>query len=396
MLIVLTFKLRRKKMNKIMHSPLVIACLILSSPVYANSTTRTAMTCSYQDVSAAVQSSQIGDTVQIPAGICEWSTSSPLVVRAGIRIKGAGKNYTTIKKSMENNSSLIQYDCTNGNSVIFSDMTLVGFVSATTTQVLDSGLELAFGCSNFQVYRISFRNFGSAGISISDFNNNNSTSMKGVIYRNEFISNFKGNTQAGYGVVVYDDGISSQSLQLGSDNAVFVEDNIFVANKHAIASNFGSNYVLRNNTLIDNKSNFSAVDAHGKSNPNLNGSFSWEIYKNEIYQTTANTFGSNPNNTGYAGIGIRGGTGVIFKNNIINFNNPILLTVENSSACGGMSYPVEGQPGTPTKIYIWDNSPNQVKVSTGCEHLIQVGRDYAIEKPIEYAEYIYPHPLRLD
>lgn len=374
-----------------------LLCFLFSSYSYS-ATTRNALSCSYQDVNTAVQASLVGDTVLIPSGSCDWATTSPLIVKAGVRIKGSGKTLTTIRKSVESNTSLIQYECSNGQAVIISDMTLAGFVPPppATTQVLDTGLQLAFGCSNFQVFRILFKNFGSSGIEISDNNNNNPLFIKGVIYRNEFIGNFKGNTAAGYGIVIYDDGVSSQTLQLGSENAVFAEDNIFVANKHAIASNLGSIYVLRHNTLIDNLANFSSVDAHGKTNANLNGSLGWEIYKNEIYQTSANTFASNASNTGYAGIAVRGGTGVIFKNNISNFANPILLTVENSSTCANISYPLAGQPGTPTKIYLWDNSPNQVKVAPGCEHLLQSGRDYAIQKLTGYSEYPYPHPLRLD
>lgn len=374
---------------------------LLLSSIFSNQASsapvpRNALSCSYQDVYSVVQASIVGDTVQIPAGTCDWGANT-LLVKAGIRIKGAGKSYTTIKKSVENNTALIQYDCTNAQPVTISDMALIGFIPQplATTQVLDTGLQLAFGCSNFQVFRMSFKSFGSSGIEISDTNNNNPYYLKGVIYRNEFIGNFKGNTNGGYGIVVYDDGMSSHTLQLGTENAVFAEDNIFVANKHAIASNNGSIYVLRHNTLIDNQANFSAVDVHGKTS-NLNGSLGWEIYKNEIYQTSASTFGSNANNKGYAGIGIRGGTGVIFKNNITNFNNPILLTVENSSTCASMTYPVTGQPGNPLKIYLWDNSPNQVKIATGCEHILQVGRDYIIQKPSNYIEYTYPHPQRLD
>ncbi len=372
--------------------------ITFSSIAFSTPTNRYALSCNYSDVYSAVQAAVVGDTVHIPSGTCDWATTAPLVINAGIRVRGAGKADTIIRKSLENNNALIQFNCTNGQAVIASDMTLIGFVPqpAAPTSVLDTGLQLAFGCSNFQVFRISFKNFGSSAIEISDNNSNNSSYIKGVIYRNEFIGNYKGNNSAGYGIAVYDDGLSSLTLQLGTENAVFAEDNIFVANKHAIASNRNSIYVLRHNTLIDNQAEFSAVDAHGKSNPSFSGSLGWEIYKNEIYQTRANTFNSNANNSGYAGIGIRGGTGVIFKNNINNVTNPILLTVEDSASCANMTYPVTGQPGAPSKIYLWDNSPNQVKVQPGCEHLIQSGRDYAIQKLSGYTEYAYPHPLRLD
>ena len=70
----------------------------------------------------------------------------------------------------------------------------------------------------------------------------------GVIYRNEFIDNWYVNL--GYGVAI-DGSIASwnRPLALGTANAVFVEDNLFVRNRHCVTSTNGANYVARYNTV---------------------------------------------------------------------------------------------------------------------------------------------------
>ncbi len=353
----------------------------------ANKRSVHAKSCLLGDVEAALNSIKVvngipeSSVINIPPGSCDWKAQG-IALPAGIEIKGFGKNLTRIKRSVATNTPLIAFNCTNGKAAVFSGMSLEGLKDQTT---LDKGLSLQYGCREFEVYESSFSGFGHAGVEISN-NTNQGIIPTGIVYKSDFVDNFK--VSYGYGVVVVGDG-TWPTPKFGSTEAVYVEENFFSGNRHSIASNAGSIYVFRYNTIHDNAGNWIAVDAHGQSLAPKRGSRAFEIYRNNLSQSTGNT--------GVAGVGIRGGEGVIFDNNISNYTNPIFLTVENSANCSSISYPLLDQP---QKVYIWNNLSNNAvsKISIGapydCSNLLQLGRDYFTYQKPNYVPLQFPHPGR--
>jgi len=331
--------------------------------------------CTFPTVQAAVSAAVPGQTVVLPAGTCDWGANQ-LAIRAGIALKGAGIDATILKRTaaVAVNTYLVRFDCSNGLQAKFSDMTLVG---ADLPYSEDRGLGLTNGCVDFAVWNAKFTKFVFAGVEISG-----SAKQRGVVYNSQFIDNYNSTVHnLGYGIVVFGDG-TWPALELGSANAVFVEDNTMSGNRHHIAANGGARYVFRHNTGIANDltKDFPQVDAHGLSS-SPRGTRSWEVYENRFSATLSS--GRN-----FAGVGMRGGDGVIFNNTYsANIAYPVALILEGA-ACG--TYPVQDQI---TQAFIQESVPNAV--SSRCEPSIALNREYFLGTKPGYKPYTYPHPLRM-
>jgi Right handed beta helix region len=356
---------------------LIVTVLVLFSSV-GHAATITAASChntvAQPDVRTALLSARDGDTVIIPAGTCDLEGNT-LTVVGGVSIQGAGKTDTVLRGS-SGTGALITIDCSNRKSSSFSDMTLVG---KATPAIRDGGLTLANGCKDFKVFNSKFTDFGNHGISVVG-------NSRGVIFNNEFIDNFRESQVGGamgYGVVVYGDG-TWPPLELGTANAVFIEDNFFSGNRHDIASNNGSRYVFRYNTVIVTPSvrHFPMVDAHGHAS-SPRGSRSWEIYNN--------TFSTNlpPKVFARSAVGIRGGDGVVF-NNVITSSSTVRHMIDLKALEIGPTYPTMDQMRSG---YFWDNTPSTL-LNEAPGNLVE-GRDYFLYARPGYKSYTYPHPLTM-
>lgn len=336
-----------------------------------------AQSCGFSDVEDAVQAaidSGASSVVNIPAGTCNWGGNA-LVLPGGISLKGSGKATTVIRSLSGTQDALITIDCSNGKTARFSDMTLTG---RGDPAVLDAGLSFLRGCKDFMVFNSKFSDFVAQGIIVEG-------NSRGVIYQSDFLNNYRAGQiglTTGYGVVVYGNG-TWPPLELGTANAVFVEDNYFSGNRHSIASNNGSRYVFRYNrvTIIDSLRQFATVDAHGLSS-SPRGSRSWEIYNNTISTNLL----SNENARTVAGIA--GGDGVIFNNVMVN---PLTIgrMIELWAPKGAPTYPATDQMRSG---YFWNNNPNALANNAPSNYVL--GRDYFLTARPGYTPYVYPHPLR--
>ncbi len=344
--------------------------------LFAAEQTIEAQSCAFSSIKEAVQTaidSKTNSLIIIPSGTCDW-TSNVLKIPGGISLKGAGKTSTVLQGNPGTNATLITVDCSNGKTSRVSDMTLIGKGDATT---LDGGLAFLNGCADFMVFNSTFRDFVGSGITVRG-------NARGVIFQNDFLDNYRADPTrmaTGYGVVVYGNG-TWPPLELGTANAVFVESNHFSGNRHSIASNNGSRYVFRYNTVIgvDLTRDFSMVDAHGLTY-SPRGSRSWEIYNN-----TFTTKHLTPNHARSV-VGIRGGDGVMFNNTLTNpatVVTMIELWAENASTYPG--------PDQMTSGYFWNNTPNTIRNSAS--NILAEGRDYFLYARPGYTPYTYPHPLR--
>ena len=349
--------------------------ILAAGTTYSTGTTINASSCSFSAVQSAVNNATAGSTVKIPAGDCSWGASQ-LLVPAGIHLQGAGKTATIIRRTshVSNSVYVVKFDCTNGRQAKLSDMTLVGRGNSATQ---DKGVGLLNGCIDFKVYNSKFTKFVFGAIEVRG-----KIAQRGVIYNNEFIDNYNSTLRnLGYGVVVYGDA-TWPALELGTRNAVFVENNYMSGNRHHIASNNSSRYVFRYNTAIANDltKDYPLVDAHGPSYGSTRGSRSYEIYNNAFSAKLSS-------GRLYAAAGIRGGDGVIFKNTFTsNIAYPVVLSLEGGT-CG--SYPVQDQI---RQAWIYNDGANPI--TNKCPSTIRLGRDYFTVAKTGYVPYTYPHPLR--
>lgn len=422
-----------------------IACLVMGFVFLSSvgqAATIAASTCALADVQAAINIASDGDVVTIPAGTCTWSSGAG-VHNKNIHVRGAGIDRTVIWHSAE----FVFYVAAHSTGQFrLSDMTLTG--STTGAAILITSESSREIISGWRVDHIKF-NYPSGqrnGIGIRGV-------TYGVIDHNEFV------WSQGFAIHVAafnanDDCtaenpmgnfINSQPLDLGTANAVYIEDNIFtsVGNGPIAAydtSAGGARAVFRHNRVSGG-----FYYSHWTRGCEIGG------IVNEIYR---NTFIGNAD-WGAAGYPIRleSGTGVIFSNYLTGYGDAPFVYLDDRRAIGGgessglfgacdgtkawdgnkgdpgaPGWPCLGQVGrSPGKsasaimagdkqvsapIYVWNNGL-KIGCATGgvCADVVKVFAtpaayvkatphpngdvDYVASdtpKP-GYAPFVYPHPL---
>jgi len=282
------------------------------------SSTITASTCNGPDVQAAINVAKDGDTVVIPAGRCTWTqtvtvgkvvSQSPIQMQSkSITIQGAGMDQTIIVDNVPKPAA------TGGP--IFRLITKSRGLTRLTGLTVDGGTGPAdphgrpmvtlggfsqtwrldhlrfITTNNFAVGIYGFT-FGVMDHCIFDLNN----WKHGVYVFHELWPPVSGQ---GFG-----DGSWADALALGTDKAVFIEDNIFRSPSVAFAHEgwSGQRVVFRHNTLVN-----TLWGNHGTESPGrYRGARSFEIYNNVATYTGA----ARPKLFGF-----RSGAGVIFNNTI--------------------------------------------------------------------------------
>ena len=231
----------------------------------------------------------------------------------------------------------------------------------------------------------------------------------------------------------------SDPISLGSADAFYVEDSEFYTNVWQGSQNIsdgtaGQRVVYRHNVVRG-----PMIENHGACSGRARGSYTFEIYDNDIYPYDWN------GTSGYqwSSVRLRGGTGVIYNNRFygtwdsgageIYFDNqrsepstvaggecgaPVNSVCSASSgidtSIGGRSAPlcldqigagpgaIGAQAASPT--YVWNNvnkgsgSANDAvtpRVDTTADDstFIQANRDFFNSQKPGYTAYAYPHPL---
>jgi len=341
-----------------------------------------ASSCAYSAVAAAVGSAGAGTTVIVPAGTCNWGTQQ-LNVPGGVYLQGAGQDVTTIQRvgAVANTSYLIAFNCSNGKTANFSNMTLVGNGNAA---IQDNGLALLNGCVDFSVSNSKFTNFVSSALYIGP-----SASQRGVVYSNSFLNNYSATLgDLGYAIKISGGG-TWPALALGTQNSVFLEDNFFSGNRYNVESNNGATYVFRHNTAVGQvpTKNFGMLNTLGAAT-SVPGTRSYEIYNNAFSTNLSGSFQR-------AAIAIGGGDGVIFNNTAPASIARTVELITEGFTCG--AYPGTNQS---TSLYIWNNSSNPSNgyttngIANDCPTSIGLNRDYFLSAKPGYTPFTYPHPLR--
>ncbi len=263
-----------------------------------------AASCSRTDVQVAFDAAKIGDTVTIPAGTCTWT--SVFNFNKAVTLKGAGIGQTTIINGVSHASDpntgthpqIMVITSSSAGLTRLTDMTIDGGSGGSDSQ--NNGFMKIQGSSkNWRIDHVRFVITRTSALHV--------WAPGGVIDHNRFdlvgwymaIYGFNGGGGSG-------DPAWAQPTNLGTDDALYIEDNTFYSTTPSLGLDgwVGQRVVVRYNNF-----NNSRVGNHGtESSQRQRGARSYEIYNNTF--TLSNT--SNYSDA----IGVRSGVGVIFNNTL--------------------------------------------------------------------------------
>lgn len=393
-----------------------------STPGTSSGSVLTLSGCSYEEVKQALEDAPIGATIEVGAGTCTWfdDATHPGLYRYGsVHLKGKGIGQTNIHVSTPecatqddgelecDTKSLLVFKCFNDFADAAIELSGFSFFGDMPAQGWTSGVKID-ACHDYRIHGNRFQEFKGDALTIS--RNVATTPPRGVVYENEFVDNVV--TGVGYGVAVYNND-HWPALVLGDQNpdATVVEDNCFMDNRHSMAANRGAQYVFRYNTVINTPKvgAWPPVDAHGIQDAGQRGTRSWEIYRNILK--------FEGGNSEVAAIGIRGGDGVAWGNQIdASFPYSLMFRLEwyqtgleqcvtepGSPLPRAGKYPADWL-GQTRNAWVWGNSWGNAAQTigfAGCEYYFQENRDYFQRAPTAaelsghaYQPFQYPHPLR--
>jgi len=291
-----------------------IGILFALSPI-AHAATINAATCNQADVQDKINLASDGDTVSIPAGTCTWSNP----VRIGevaMTVQGAGIDQTIIIDNMAKGATKdpIPLTVTTAAGKFFR-LTGLTFQGNGTVAEGSSGLINLNGTSKaWRIDHVKFDQIKTNGISVNGW-------TYGVIDHNIFnlhrekIKIFS--SAWGGGTNNYGDGSFAESDHLGTDKAIYIENNTFLS-PAGTKANFafegwrGGRFVFRHNIVTDNSFIVHGTESSGRDR----GIRTYEVYDNTLTGTGLS-----------AAFLIRGGTGVIFNNTITGFSK--LAVIDN-------------------------------------------------------------------
>lgn len=426
------------------HGRTLVALLVAIAPAalpgQGAAATITAASCSQANVQSAINSAASGDTVAIPAGSCTWSSAVSWTNKS-IAVVGAGKDVTIISCGACFNITS-NLSSSAASQWRLSSMTLQGAApGGMNIQIWDNVGSWHYGW-RIDHLKLNYPGSGSGyGIFIGGV-------TFGLIDHNDWIWG------GGLAVIIaaqqsteYPAGIpnlqgaysTSLPLDLGTANAVYIEDNTFTGGGAAYdTSSGGGRAVFRYNKLTG-----CMYYSHWTRSAEVGGVLH-EIYNNKFVGNAA--YNAYP-------IRLEAGTGVIFNNTNQMTDNYVLVDerrgfMESSAplgACDGTKkwdgnagdvaapgWPCLGQIGrSPGKtiaqimagdkqvsapLYLWNNG-TQDSCSTGgaCTNSMTVSVyggsgayvkatphpngevDYVLNgstpKP-GYTPFVYPHPLQ--
>jgi hypothetical protein len=379
-----------------------------------------AASCSQGDVQNAIGAASDGDFVMVPAGSCTWTTPAPntpavSISGKGITLQGASVGQTVITDGTGTSwgETLLVVDGAEGKPFRITGFT---FTEGNAPVVI----HISGDCKNFRIDHCQFASGPfSTGINVNGY-------TYGVVDHCQFI-----NSRVYVREAIVGDAPWQRPLTLGSANAVYVEDCDYYANilANAVDSTGGARYVFRHNTVVNDY-----VESHGLHNEGMRGTFSYEVYENTFTAVDTGV-------VSHVAVSVRGGTGVIFSNTVVNdnplptglytgfgimYDNRCCVTSHVWGLCDGSNwvdgnelangYPCRDQIGRSTDysasqvhpqayepLYAWNNTLDGASAgmrATWCassqEH-IQEGRDFFNGTPRPgYTPYTYPHPLTQD
>jgi hypothetical protein len=364
-------------MTVIARTSLVVLSVI--APSGAEAATITAASCSASHVQAAMNQASAGDTVLIPAGTCNWTTTVSWSAPANVKVLGAGSlttvgggDVTIIQDNVASGSPLLSITTNASGTFRLAGLTIRG----GTGSIKESGMLLITGRST-QVRLDHFR------IRKDTYTNSNAGKLiyvggrtKGVIDHARFDH---GADNGWIHVVNGDIGASddhgdtpwSEPTGFGTSDFIFIEDSQFVGTVNgdgpglatATDCHTAGKFVFRYNTGI----NVNVAQTHPTGHAGDDrGCRAHELYGNTM-TATFNPVSVEPM---YSFEYNNSGPSMIWGNSLNNvYKNIVYLNIcRQDSACG--YNPPYGGWGVCGGGSVWDQNSN----STGYPCIDQPGR----------------------
>ena len=408
-----------------------LALLLTCSPGTSLAATVTATSCSFADVKSALDRASNGDTVLVPPGTCTWTSSMDfdLAIANGtnkyLTLQGAGIDQTIIidgvsKAPYPNIAHLIRWTTVSGGLTRITGFTFQG---GTSVDSYNQGMVYIRGKS--QLFRFDHNKVIPTRTSGMMMWGN----VVGVLDHNIF------DVSQGWGLYTfhdswggvggYGDNSWASPSTLGTQQAIFIEDNLFTNNqssgyhRYAVDGWSGGRVVYRNNIF----NNCTWANHGTESSGRHRSQRQFEIYNNSwTWDMKGNNFASM--------IGARGGVGVVFNNTATitngSVNNFFDISYyrasqpfspwgqcpsawdQSSTSCldqtgKGQGNLISGDSPSPAvwpnqvtdPTYVWNNTING-SASPAASHaptVVVIGRDLMNQVRPGYAPYAYPHPL---
>ncbi len=334
-----------------------------------------------------------GGTIYLPTG--EFLFNKTVAMAGGINLIGQGLE-NTILNSKTTSFIDINHNGNKGGAMRISGISFMGWTS-------DAGYtHRGISLSNIVDFRIDHIYIEGCGYTINISGRPNYPKPRGVIDHCTIIKG-RGVYNSVYGVTsgAYLWENENRIENIGTREAVFIEDCYFEGCSHATDAFGGGHYVLRNSTVY----NCGSVGGHGVGfDDSGRGIRCAEVYNNIIRKSL-----DGEDRLRWIMIGIRGGGGVIFNNIIENAQYAIQFTIDtralvDANGDGIYEYPAKDQTHD---RWIWNNTLINVPVlimhyGIPAQQLILENRDYFLRAPsmeldgFEYTPYPYPHPLTQD
>jgi len=317
----------------------------------------------------------------------------PLRVRiSDLTLQGAGGDQTVLFRAAEDDDhgmiSMVRstgFDRIRVTGIRFEGVSILDPDGLETSVGREIGVYLE-NARDFRVDHCSFSHTGFAGVRTDG-------ASFGVVDHSSFEENFKRLvTTDGYGVVVY--GIDAlEEEPFGSWRATFIEDSSFRKCRHAAASNKGARYVFRDNYVVENVVAH-AVDAHGHEYGSDAGTEWIDVYDNLIEDPVSEGPPcSPPDSAACYAVHIRGGKGLVYRNQFLHYNQGIHLRQDTDQPTG--------------TVYIWEDTllvnegtrsrcPDSETSPMLCVSGTMGTPTYELSPPADYVPFQYPHPLVID
>lgn len=292
---------------------IILLCGIFGLAVKSYAATINAVSCSYTDVSAAINTASVGDTVNIPPGTCTWTNR--FTITKGINLIGAGIDATNITANVANYCEGEAYSIGYLISYIpaipanNSPFRLSGFTINQNSSCHGLSLHSASNDmpsivqSNIRIDHIKFNNPDINYTSLWNFG------VYGSVDNNIFnaaAEPIRSGTQIGNN---YWWGHFANTW--GSSSALYFEDNTFTLshNSDTMIGDGNDNaprMVYRYNNITANQDMYGAIDVHGNQGHYFYAGYGDDIYGNNI------SAGDNYVKLTY----LRAGKSVVFNNNV--------------------------------------------------------------------------------
>ena len=391
----------------------LVMMLLLAATTSSQGATISATSCQQSDVQAALNSARPGDVVQVPAGTCSWSGLS---IEKAVHLSGRGVGQTNITLTGPNTITKQSTGVIRLSGFSFSKS---GGGNASKGWVVNGTWTTS------EPVVIENNSFTISGSGLFILNTVGGVIIAGNSFTGDWDDSFiqpKSYTS--------DSNTSwTTPSTMGANDTTgklnhYVEGNTFFGGTNqGIDADDNTRVVYRYNRLT-----YSSFNSHGYDS-SVAGVRHWEVYENTwLYPSfTGSPANNSVTNQGWA-IWIRGGTGVIFNNNIPDIRSSWWgdpaeykfsiraaedIRRQGSNSCADVAYPVprqlgqshDGSRSITDPIYVWNNVGPGAGIAGGWTwgnpcgltwtDFYRAGRDYVSGTPKPgYTPYAYPHPLR--